>query len=105
MKREMIYSLEMAGGAVCGSTWTDERTAREAATEILRASHGPDVVCCESWDQTDEDDERLLFWKNDADAVNDAGSKAIAQLVRRPLEETDDDSRANGPWQRQNPRK
>jgi len=81
------YVLNFAGTGATSEIVADTDTdAISQAEELL----GADVVSAEQWDADGTNDEgqrmeRLLFWASEADAQNDPGARAIAQLtVVRP---------------------
>jgi hypothetical protein len=77
------YALEFVGGGQVSEIVADNDTeAISVAAGIL----GDDVVVADQWDAAgsnddDEPVERLLFWATEADAKNDHGANAIAQLT------------------------
>jgi hypothetical protein len=76
------YVLSWAGsGATSEINAANDADAIREAVGII----GGDPVVSDDWDADgfnadDEPCKRLLFWANEADAENDAGANAVAQL-------------------------
>jgi hypothetical protein len=76
----MTIVIEYADGRV--SEYIDEQQARDQVEREY-----PDAVFADQWDAAGHNDEgepmeRLLVWSCEADAVDDAGAKAVCQLTR-----------------------
>lgn len=77
-----IYALEYADGRVTEIVADNDTDAELAAM----ARFGEDAVAADQWDAAGVNDdgkqcERLLIWESEADAENDPGAKAVAQLT------------------------
>lgn len=56
----------------------------DEATVILTRQYGDDVVIHDEWEPANFDGsrERRLVWATEADADNDAGQNAVAEIIR-----------------------
>ncbi len=63
----------------------DNETAREILEELAEANG---LVLADEWDTYGSDgDERMLVWASEEDAENDAGERALCQIIREEAEE------------------
>ena len=70
------YTIEWTDGRVEDIIADDDRQAVRTAKTII----GIDAVFGD-WDQR-QDGDRMLIWETEAEANNDSGSNAVAQIVR-----------------------
>lgn len=62
----------------------DHAASMDVTEMMLQERYGEDVVIQEDWESDGPDGERKLVWANETDADNDNGSKAVAEITRRP---------------------
>lgn len=70
----------------------DNETAREILEELAEANG---LVLADEWDTYGSDgDERMLVWASEEDAENDAGERALCQIIRQIIREEAEEKEA-----------
>jgi hypothetical protein len=70
------YTMDYTDGRTCGYEWTSEQQAKRAVAGLI------DGAVFGEWEQHTPDSSRMLVWASEAEADNDSGEKAVAQIIR-----------------------
>lgn len=83
------YTIEFNGsGEATEGQFRNDTVAQAWVESVLEArGYDADELVCGDWDADGSNDDgdqcwRMLFWANESDADNDAGSNAICQLCK-----------------------